>query len=173
MDNALWSKVRSDDISVIEPFLTSTPVSMNKIAEALGIRVRGASLPAGVSGEIRPVNPGANEFIIRVNRHESKKRQRFTVGHELGHFLLHRELIGAGLTDNVLYRSGLSNKKETEANKIAADLLMPKSLLFSKLRNYTSDKRKLTLDERPSIVKFLAEDFMVSEDAMRIQLGWK
>ena len=63
-------------------------------------------LDRGVSGKITCEN---GSCVIRVNRHEVRKHQRFTVAHEPSHFLLHSEIIDIsldGIRDNVLYHSG-------------------------------------------------------------------
>lgn len=67
---------------------------------------------------------------ILVNENESKQRQTFTIAHELGHFLLHREELGNIPDLLVVYRDGKSdNALEKEANHFAANLLVPDFLL--------------------------------------------
>jgi Zn-dependent peptidase ImmA (M78 family) len=73
--------------------------------------------------------------------------------------MLHKPLIGDELTDDALYRSGLSNGVEMEANAMAADILMPRAevLRFKRDRDMTSTS--------------MAEKFDVSQSAMDIRLG--
>lgn len=55
-------------------------------------------------------------------------RINFTLGHELGHYLLHRKLCEkflCGQNDMLDYNSAESKKRESEANKFASYLLMP------------------------------------------------
>jgi Zn-dependent peptidase ImmA (M78 family) len=85
-------------------------------------------------------------------------RKRFTVAHEVGHFVLHRNQIGESLTDDELYRSGLSTRQEAQANRFAADILMPKDLILKTINRLGDD---------PQV---LASEFKVSEAAMRIRL---
>src|SRR3546814_1249474 len=42
---------------------------------------------------------------------------------------LHRNLIGDGVTDDAMYRSNLSSAVEVQANRMAADILMPWHLI--------------------------------------------
>ncbi len=42
---------------------------------------------------------------------------------------MHKTLIGDSIADDALYRSGLSNRVEAQANDLAADILMPWDLL--------------------------------------------
>lgn len=141
----------------------SAPVKLGPIAKILGLKLTASTLPAGISGEIRPDADSESGFNVRVNRHDSGKRQRFTVAHEIGHFLLHRDQIGTGISDDVLYRSTLSDRREAEANRIAADLLMPEHLIAEGL----AKARELEVEDE---VLYLAEAFDVSEAAMKIRL---
>lgn len=135
------------------------PVRVGDIARQLGLPVKASTLPAGISGEIRPLG---STFEIKVNRHESRGRQRFTVAHELAHFLLHRDQIGSGVSDDALYRSSLSDSREAEANRLAAQILMPRERVRAALQETPG-----TLEER---LQLLAETFGVSEAAMSIRL---
>lgn len=81
------------------------------------------------------------KFDILINTAKNPNRQHFTLGHELGHYFLHKDTLKAekGFVDgeksldnrNILYR--LDNAKqdllETDANHFAASLIMPTALL--------------------------------------------
>lgn len=156
-----WHRLASDTADLITTLQANPKVPLGKIAEALGITVKLSTLPANISGEIRPDNiPG--RFVIRINRHETKPRQRFTLAHEIAHYLLHRDQIGNGIADNVLYRSTLSNSLEAEANRLAADILMPWSTLERQLEGKNLSDEK-ALDE-------IAETLGVSKVALKIRL---
>jgi Zn-dependent peptidase ImmA (M78 family) len=143
------------------------PVDVKAIAENLGIGVWEGSLPNNISGKLIPdaINGGSARFSIIVNGSEGFTRKRFTIAHEIAHFILHRRQIEAGIIDNALYRSGLSNVQEYQANKLAADILMPRHLVsrvWSQNRNHD--------------LEVIANFFMVSPAAMKIrinQLGLK
>ncbi|MCV5491602.1 ImmA/IrrE family metallo-endopeptidase, partial [Escherichia coli] len=60
-----------------------------------------------------------------MNQHDMQARRRYTLAHEIAHFLLHRHLLRDGITDDVLYRSSQSSQIEAEANRLAADIIMP------------------------------------------------
>ena len=144
---------------VIAAAQADLPVRVGHIARDFGVPVKASTLPAGISGEIRPAG---NSFEIKVNRHDSRTRQRFTVAHELAHFLLHRDQIGSGVTDDALYRSSLSDSREAEANRLAAEILMPRDSVREALGSVGG-----TIQER---VTALAEMFGVSEAAMAIRV---
>lgn len=102
-------------------------------------------------------SPGG--FDIFVNAGHPEVRRRFTIAHEIAHVVLHPHLIGDGITDDALLRSGLSNAVEAQANKLAADILMPRE----KLNEF--------LVKGISSVSTLADAFNVSVQAMAIRLG--
>lgn len=141
---------------IIRAHQTEPPVRIGALATAFGVKALISALPQRVSGVLERKN---SEWIIRVNRGEAKVRQRFTIAHELAHFLLHRDSIGMSLTDDVYYRSELSDKKEWEANQLAAEILMPWSLIRAQANMGVKSPSEL------------AEKFEVSETAMRIRLN--
>ncbi|MBS8261112.1 ImmA/IrrE family metallo-endopeptidase [Roseibium polysiphoniae] len=159
-----WRTLDSQLLQQISGLQEAAPVRLSSIAKALDVKVISTTLPKGVSGEIRPDPDRPGSYIVRVNRNDSSRRQRFTVAHEIGHYLLHRDQIGDGITDDVLYRSTLSDSREAQANRIAADLLMPKNLMDEWIEN----AKVLKVDD---VVGFLADKFNVSEAAMKIRLG--
>jgi Zn-dependent peptidase ImmA (M78 family) len=80
-------------------------------------------------------------FTILINTTKPETRQHFTLGHELGHYFLHKDYLKSqnGIVDNdtyldgpnMLYRADDIEKTqiEIEANNFAAALLMPEDLL--------------------------------------------
>jgi Zn-dependent peptidase ImmA (M78 family) len=147
---------------IIAKYQSQAPVDVVGIANDLGISVWKKSFPDYISGKIfrDPLNGGRSTFSIAVNQSHSFVRQRFTVAHEIAHFLLHRGKLESGeLVDYAMYRSGLSSKEETAANRFAADILMPLPLL-----------RKL-MDAGIRDPQSLARKLQVSLPTMKIRLG--
>ena len=147
---------------VISRHQVEPPIDVKAIAEALGVKVWEARLPEDISGKLipDPVNGGGAGYSILVNGAEGFTRKRFTIAHELAHFILHRRQIESGIIDNVLYRSGLSTLQESQANRLAADILMPRHLvakIFAKNTNHD--------------IEVISNFFMVSPAAMKIRLG--
>lgn len=157
-----WNLLPPEVRASIQEFQDVPPIRLPDLARALGVSVKAATLAPGISGEIRPAE-GGNGFVIRINRHDPPKRQRFTVAHELAHFLLHRDEIGAGIEDDVLYRSNLSDRREHQANRLAADILMPDDLVGEA----REEAEEIGVGD---VVLHLAEIFGVSEAAMRIKV---
>jgi Zn-dependent peptidase ImmA (M78 family) len=141
------------------------PVPVERIATKLGLEIRCAPLDGDLSGALVR-NDG--EIYIGVNSLHHPNRQRFTIAHELGHFSLHKGIkIHVDRDFRVNWRDEDSSKavdpEEMEANRFAAELLMPTHLL---VRDIEELKR---LDRRT--VDLLARRYKVSQQAMKIRLG--
>lgn len=147
----------------IDGFLSELPVKLGAIAERLGVKVLLSTLPRGTSGQI---GQEGGDFVIRINRHEAKHRQRFTLAHELAHFLLHRDRVVAegGWSENVLLRApNQPIQIEYEANWLASDLVIPSHLLAQATADYNGPMTS-------EVIEDLARRFGVSTAAMEIKL---
>lgn len=149
---------------IITSHQQNIPVRVGQLAIDLGLEVVVAGLGPNVSGLIQPSATAPGGFVIKVNRYETAERQRFTIAHEIAHFLLHKDYILTGVIDNVMYRSTLGSKKETEANKMAAEILMP---LQEMRESVPTSWHEVT----ESQVIDLADKFKVSVPAMKVRLG--
>jgi len=144
---------------VIAEHQKTAPVNVESLARALGLKVYRARLEDGVYGKLirDSEHGGTSGYSIYVNTFDAPVRQRFTIAHEIAHFVLHRDLIDSEIVDRQMYRSNLGNVYETQANRLAADILMPASLVrkeFQACRDAAS----------------LARRFDVSAEAMEIRL---
>ncbi len=154
----------SEKIEIIKQHHKDYPVKVIPIANSLGIKVyRAKNWPDDLSGVIKKV-PVENDdkesgYAIYVNDDHHENRRRFTIAHEIAHYVLHRDKIGDGITDDAMYRSGLSDAIEQQANSLAAQILMPKKLI---------DKAKKDGLSSPND---LAEKFNVSLSSMNIRLN--
>ena len=122
--------------------ITVETTNFDEISEELGHRVYGMIF----TGD-------NNKRHIMVNENDIPTRRRFTIAHELGHYFLHD-----GDKTFVNFR-GLSTPKERQADKFAAELLMPEKRL-------REEHGKLFFP----LVSQLAERFNVSKEAMRYRL---
>ncbi len=106
------------------------PVSPASVAEKLGIPVFEWDFANEISGMCVVED---NHVGIGVNLNHPNVRQRFTIAHELGHFICHED--GSNLfldfIDTDFPKHVYEAKEqtlETQANQFAANLLMPKEL---------------------------------------------
>lgn len=158
-----YSSLDSGKRKQIDEFLSDLPVKLGALASSLGIKVLLSTLSPGISGQIG-VNDG--KFIIKINRHEARHRQRFTLAHEIAHFLLHKDRIRESdgeWRENILLRSGQPAQVEYQANRLASDLIIPPNILIEIL-----DKREGTVTD--DTIRELSGKFGVSTAAMEVRL---
>ncbi|MGQ7745405.1 ImmA/IrrE family metallo-endopeptidase [Pectobacterium brasiliense] len=157
-----WDRLTNEQKSLIKKHQFQCPIKLGEIATELGLVVKLATLPANISGEIKEEN---GRVTIRINRHDVKARQRYTLSHEIAHFLLHRHLLREGITDDVLYRSAQSNEIEAEANRLAADIIMPMNHVDAFYQLHYKGKKDAILYES------IADSIGVSVIALKYRLG--
>ncbi|MGV6838792.1 MAG: ImmA/IrrE family metallo-endopeptidase [Planktomarina sp.] len=87
MTSAELKRLNATQKAVVKKYLQEYPVKLGSLAKELGVAIKVATLPLGISGQI---SREEGQYIIRVNRNEARERQRFTIAHELSHFLLHK-----------------------------------------------------------------------------------
>jgi hypothetical protein len=144
------------DLDVVRQMLPTTPYGA-------GVREIKAPRPLDVSGfegclVRNPDDPA--EWGILYKQHATPERSRFTVAHELGHFVMHRALQSRFECDNRGVTSGQFDGRniEREANEFASNLLMPMDLL----RRLLGDQRNVTLH----LLSDIARTFEVSFEAL-------
>jgi hypothetical protein len=98
---------------------------------------------------------------ITVNASAPRPRQRFSVGHELGHWLRDRGRVGFACTDGQFMSGWDIGDPERRANRFAADLLLPTFMFRPAAR-----LKPVTFDT----VRALADMFTTSLTATAIRL---
>ena len=160
--------IMSEQLKIIKTNQRKAPVQTVPIAKKLGLKVYKSKRGVwqdDLSGLLRKAPNDPESFYIYVNGDHHLNRRRFTIAHEIAHFVLHRDLIGNGISDDALYRSGLSNAVEAQANRLAADILMPWHLLDPYIEKLTAIEKGVV------VIKVLANAFDVSLSAMSIRMG--
>ena len=116
----------------------------------------------------------SGQAIVGVNAGHHENRQRFTIAHEIGHFLLHNTSHEVHVDKRfVLHRRDQNSSQgtdphEREANFFAAELLMPESMVRADLaKDFVYD---LGETESNSIAQ-LANRYQVSLAAMSYRLA--
>jgi Zn-dependent peptidase ImmA (M78 family) len=176
-------KIRRKHIrSIIERLLTShdipsAPVRVEDLAKTLGADVRYTPAKESLSGFLLR-DHGSGRALIGVNNTHHDNRQRFTIAHEIGHFLLHtgqdvyvQGCSGSGLKVSLRDEnaSARTDVEEREANFFAAELLMPAMFLHADLKSYgTFDF--LEEDTLGGVLGSLAEKYKVSKHALAYRL---
>ena len=110
--------------SVYDIYSETGCADLDKLVDSLGgeVEVRDGSESLVVKED--------GTFTVFVPGHTSPRRDRFTIAHEIGHYLLHHVNAPEGKRLSRFTRLG-SNGAETQANYFAAELIMPRDY-FSK-----------------------------------------
>jgi len=162
----LKTRMTENVFEIIERHSKFAPVDIYSIIDDLGIEFRCPHLDDEISGMLERTPTGV--YRISVNASHPEVRRRFTAAHELGHYVYHRDLIGDGVDDDRLYRStsvgqyfnqNIKAAEETQANRFAANVLMPTKLIEELQRRGTKG------------IEALADSLLVSKAAIRIRLG--
>jgi Zn-dependent peptidase ImmA (M78 family) len=153
------------ELAMVRQFTQKPGEPLVKLIRSLGLSYDEVEMPADQSGEIRYEN---GRYKILINATESHARKRFTAAHELAHYLYHRDMLDdvGSLNRHSDWLFGtrendarpFSQQHETEANRIAVQILMPAALVRAEYENTDGN------------VARLAEIFDVSEAAMKIRL---
>ncbi len=149
---------------LLEKIYYDVPVDLDKIARLLKLKIVYKELDDEVSGMLVM---GKGDSIIVVNEDHSKKRQRFSISHEIGHFLLHRLNEGVFIDRAPIYfrdKASVGTIKEIEANAFAGELLMPESVIRKEI-----EKKSLSAFD-DNTVEELAKKFDVSTQALTVRL---
>jgi Zn-dependent peptidase ImmA (M78 family) len=156
-----------DKVSVLlrNARIAKPPVPVERVAENLGLEVRYAPLEGDLSGALVRED---HQVYIGVNSLHHSNRRRFTIAHEVGHYVLHKGLRLHVDTDfRINWRDEESSKAinpdEIEANRFAAELLMPTDFLLKDI-DTLKDASQISLNA-------LAKRYGVSPQAMKIRLG--
>ncbi len=129
-----------------------------------------------------------NEIVINEELDDNDARKRFTIAHEIGHFILHRiysnqlsEINDTEIDVNEFGDTDSNNRMEIQANMFASLLLMPLKHIIPLAKRYFAEERLyrgyLYLDHQGCnqvlVMKFLtilSEHFNVSKSVAKYRL---
>lgn len=141
------------------------PIPVRDIATALDIINIQAMTTSGFEGGLITDSDKSSGYIL-INENNAPRRQRFTIGHELGHYLnpWHKpstegkflckaqDMVVSGASSNT------QQKMEIEANQFSSALLMPDKFMNQDLRHMA--------DPDISHIVSLADKYDVSKESM-------
>lgn len=139
------------------------PLDVDSLMKLMGIEVNYShDLDKDESGSLKKIE--GDTWVCTVNANHHPTRQRFTLAHELAHYVLHRNKQNDFVDHTYFRNTDNDNPMEYEANAFAGALLMPELEIRSFIRNVSSN-----VDE-------ISDNFGVSPLAVRVrarQLGFK
>ena len=154
---------------LVQDGITSPKIMADKIAEfTYGLDIEWRNLEEyTIDGKILAAISFYNKKIylnesFATELQSCPGRMNFTIAHELGHWVLHRELVQG---DVLLCRGvdKMTDNLERQANLFATFLLMPEKFVTKYLRELPS-----LINERDFWI--LSKKFCVSKQAMKIRL---
>lgn len=149
------------------------PIDVERVAQELDILVRYEPFDEDLSGVL--IREPQRTFI-GVNSSHAITRQRFTIAHEIGHFVLKHK--GDLFVDRTVRREAViiprdgksslgTDLQEVQANRFAAELLMPVKLVSEQITKLLAKTTKPSAD---TLAGELAQMFKVSSQAMEYRL---
>jgi uncharacterized protein DUF955 len=82
-----------------------------------------------LDGSAARILGAGDRAIITVDASAARPRQRFSAGHELGHWMRDRGKVAFSCADTALLREWDDDNPERRANRYAADLLLPRKMV--------------------------------------------
>ena len=174
-DERLLNTVKDEHREIIERAQSHLPklyVDVEWITHQLKIELDYPYMASGIYGSISANGKGG--YRIEIRKSDSPTRQRFTLAHELAHYLLHIDpkypdlsvVPGTGTRhfradeDRFLVADQYTRSQEWQANAFAAHILMPMEKLDEIIEGNEAES-----------ISDLAKIFNVSNQAIAIRMG--
>lgn len=148
------------------------PVDVRAVAQSLGVGVKEEDFPDNISGVLVRSDLGV---VIAINKHHHENRKRFSIAHECAHLILHPDSAAyydpthnIGVHFRAQHASDVWDPKEVEANRFAAELLMPRRMIIRAIQDSEATEGGGVGEVSAA---GLARQFEVSEEAMTYRLA--
>ena len=144
------------------------PVPIDQLATAVGITAIHKMTTDNFEGGLI-TQPERRDGVILVNGKANRLRQRYTIGHELGHYLISAHQPGnsgqftcskSDMNIRKADRDNRSQRMEAEANRFSAGMLMPMIMFKADMRSQGGPDLRQIVD--------LAAKYDVSKEATAI-----
>ncbi|ASP21997.1 hypothetical protein ANTHELSMS3_03364 [Antarctobacter heliothermus] len=144
------TRIENGERELLRDFCSELGGNIVELARAMGVKVFSEELWPYESGylEYAPTCGSLSNYRIVINSRHKPERQRFTVAHELAHFLLHRDKSDFVVRCETRHRSDDYFEymldpgeplKEREANAMAAAILLPPNLFVPAFQRLNGD----------------------------------
>lgn len=142
-----------------------------EIATALGntgFIISLLDLPDNLSGAVACDDSYKEKYgskrLIQINKNESIKHQRFTMAHELAHYIFDYDGTSKYYSEYNLLPEKQMDKREKRANRFAAALLMPSNDFIHSYKSLEDSGF-----DRNLILELLSNEFYVSRKAVLLR----
>ena len=137
--------------------LVHAPLTPQRLAAGIGMELVWASLPPGQDGVL-----DLERQQILIAQDQTARRQRFTLAHEVMHYLIYHDDEALSLLHELYQGPQLEIQLEALCNLGASELLLPTEMLHKAL-----GKQGI----RARLIHRLAEQQQVSEEAVAVALS--
>ena len=148
--------------------IESPPVPVEQLVRQLDVEFRKTEYrDLSLRGFIARMDFPRQKGLIFINSAQTPNVQRFTLAHEIGHFLLHGDSIYVDRAERMIAATAEAPTRDPEeivADLFAAELLMPRRMLLADLK-----KKKVDPDDDAALTR-LATKYKVSLAAMLFRL---
>ena len=113
--------------------------------------------------------------VIKVCASDTEGRKRFTISHEIGHYILKHEGILYRKTSKEEYDTYIKQIREFSANQIAAELLMPEKIVYMSIKQTMREKnwdesKALSTEDIDYLIQETAKKMNTSVQAMEYRV---
>lgn len=150
MVSKAYCQKRAREVREQLPIGRPPPVDIERVATEWGLAVEYVVRPSGFHGQMV-----RDRAVIEVSRGDPRHRQRFTIAHEMGHYVLDHNPVYSMADDRELSDPRQTN--EREADIFAAEMLMPEEWMREDWKGLRNARKMATL-------------YYVSEEAMWYRL---
>lgn len=116
---------------IADNFILQPPVRIDQLVQNYGLGIYEAEFESPYNNVCGFIDFETKCIVLNSSDHLTRKA--FTLAHELGHWLLHKDVLDNNPSSSMLYRKPLgeadADPMEQEANCFAANLLVPAEFL--------------------------------------------
>lgn len=181
------NQIEKEANNLILIYKLKPPIDVELLIEKLGIQIIELNLPKDIDAFI---NSKADKIIVNLQTFLNDRyinRVRFSLAHELGHFILHKKLLHQMDYNNIEeYLNFMTDVDplqykyfEIQANKFAGRLLVPNNELYNTIKDllydeaFKDDYRLLGTDIlcMPTLINKLSQKFIVSDETIEYRIN--
>lgn len=158
-----YNRAKAEAAKLLKKYkITKAPIDPESIAQAEGVDVVYANFHGNIADQVAGFSEPMNGRIV-VNRDLNTNRKTYTIAHELGHHVLHKQYLDDEGAYQVFPRMNSYDGRpkppeEQEADAFAAALLVPMDMLRQYVHLASTSE--------------LARMFLVSEEVILNRMKW-
>ena len=150
------------------------PIDIELITEKVGLQLDIRNLDYKYDAFLKVSKKEIAVNLVRYNDERYYNRLKFSLAHELGHFILHKDIMEFfsfdSLEEYIYFKQNISDKEyskfEWQANEFAGRILVPEIIFKKEVANFLPDDWINGF----TFLNYLTDKFKVSENVIEIKL---